>query len=125
MACELFAPSGYWTLTEAARDELCNGCGPDGILSILVPDTLYGLRITPACNIHDYMYALGKTIEDKDSADRAFLNNMVRIVDAGTRWRWLKRLRIRRAKIYYRAVAELGGAYFWAGKNSLNEMGKA
>lgn len=119
----LFAPPGYWTLSETDHRKTCNGCGAKGLCGYLVPDTIWGLRITEACNIHDYMYSIGKTIADKEVADRVFFNNMLRIIDANTPWNWLKRLRVRRAKIYYKAVVEIGGPAFWCGKNKPDELG--
>jgi len=118
---QLFAPEAYWKLSPAQQKALCNGCGTD--TTWFVPDTIWGLRITPACNIHDYMYKTGTTIEDKHSADRAFLNNMLRLIRAKTRLPWMIHLRVRRARIYYEAVHLLGGPAFWAGKNAPGEMG--
>jgi hypothetical protein len=112
----LFAPSGYWELDAGQRADLCNGCGTKGLCGVIVPDTFYGLCVTPACDIHDYMYVTGETIDDKIRADSTFLNNCLRLIEAGTRWNWLKRLRARRARIYYEAVKRLGGPAFWAGK---------
>lgn len=119
--CQLFAPKGFWALTEQGKDEYCNGCGPKGIGGI-IPDSIFGVDISMACNIHDYMYALGETNEDKSEADRAFLNNMVRIIDAKSTWSWIKKLRIWMARKYYGAVAFLGGPAFWDDKNSSEEM---
>lgn len=119
----LFAPPEYWQLSDAQRKDICNGCGTKGLCGILVPDTIYGLRITAACDIHDFMYSVGETLEDKEAADRVFLNNLLRIIDTQTSWNILKRLRARRAMIYYRAVVEFGGPAFWAGKNKPEELG--
>lgn len=119
----LFAPAEYWKLTTEQRAEICNGCGPRGIGALLVPDTVWGLSITPACNIHDYMYHAGWTIEDKKQADRVFLNNMIRIVTGRTRWCFLLRLRLNRVLTYYGAVKNFGGPFFWAHKNKDEEMG--
>lgn len=117
----LYAPEGYWTATD--RDQICNGCGTKGLGGVLVPDTLYGLSITEACNIHDWMYAYGETHADKEEADRVFLNNMVRIIHHGTKYRWLKAVRLRRARKYYLAVKYAGGPAYWAGKNTQDNMG--
>jgi hypothetical protein len=122
---DLFAPSAYWKLPEGARKLLCNGCGTKGLCGFIVPETVWGLPITPACDIHDFMYHVGETPADKDAADRVFLNNMLRIIDDKTRFRVLKLFRRRRAMTYYTAVAELGGPAFWSGKNDARELGKA
>ncbi len=118
MSLGLYATPGYWELTPDQRGDLCNGCGTKGLCGWIVPDTLWGLSITMACDIHDYMYAVGESLYDKERADQTFLNNMLRIIDASTSCRWLKRLRARRAKIYYRAVRDFGGPAFWAGKGA-------
>ena len=118
---KLFAPEIYWLLSEEARAEIVNGCGTRGILGLLVPDSIWGLCITPACNIHDFMYSVGVTTKDKEEADRVFLNNMLRMIDDGV---WiLKRPRIIRARTYYASVKVCGGPAFWAGKNRPEEMG--
>lgn len=116
MANLLSSPE-YKNLTPEKKAKICNGCGAkSGISSWLVPNTMYGLSVLPACQIHDFDYFAGKTIEDKEKADRVFLNNMVRIIEQdGSAWlSWLRR---RRAKKYYIAVRDFGGAAYWSGKN--------
>jgi len=117
---KLYAPEGYWRLSAAERAGICNGCGPKAA-AFLVPETLWGLSVTAACDIHDWMYHVGRTLEDKQRADRVFLNNMLRIIDARTRCRLLKRLRRDRAWLYYAAVRDFGGPWYWHGKNPTNE----
>lgn len=86
----------------------------------LVPDTIYLLTVTEACNIHDYMYSIGSNLGDKDEADRVFLNNLVRLIqDHGG---LLKPLRLCRAKTYYKFVVGLGGPAFWDNKNQVTEF---
>lgn len=117
---ELFAPPGYWRLTPEQKAEVCNGCGSRS--TWWVPDTIWGLCVTPACNIHDYMYAVGETAQDKEDADTAFLNNMLRLIQAQASWPLLARLRAHRARVYYRAVRDLGGPFYWDSKNAPDEM---
>jgi len=117
---QLYAPVGYGKMSKAQKEKLCNGCGTKGLGGWLVPDTLYGLNITEACNIHDWMYFKGKDIYDKEEADRVFLNNMLRIISRGSSW--LKWLRRRRAYKYYDAVVMAGGPAFWDNKNKPGEM---
>ena len=119
---ELFAPAAFWRLPESERVKL--RCGPGrGILERLVPETIYLLTITPACAIHDFMYKIGETDQDKVDADDVFLNNMIRIIEANTTNKQLMCLRLRRARIYYGAVKFFGGPAFWAGKNKPSEVG--
>ena len=119
----LFAPSEYWELTKSQREKITNGCGSKRFGSIVVPDTFYGLRVSEACNIHDFMYTIGETIEDKYIADRVFLNNLIRIIDKHTNWKILNRLRCRRAYKYYFFAKVFGGPSFWENKNKPLNMG--
>lgn len=67
------------------------------------------------------MYSEGKVIEDKEEADRTFLNNMIRTIDAKSS-SWLKWIRRSRAMSYYSAVRDFGGIAFWKGKNPPGTM---
>jgi len=44
---ELYAPPAFWALSPEERENYTNGCGP-GRLGFLVPETVYGCRITAA-----------------------------------------------------------------------------
>lgn len=120
---KLFAPPQYWGLQPVQKREICNGCGPKA-LEFMVPDNLLGLDIEECCNIHDFMYAKCMPIAEKTrrACDRAFLNNMLRTIKAHTKWRWLRWLRRRKARIYYLAVKNFGGPSYWCSKNKDSEM---
>lgn len=123
----LMAPESYWNASEELRARNCNGCGTEGWLGLLVPDTIYCLRISHVCNVHDWMYATGTTKADKMLADAVFLQNLIRLIalakDASV-WNWtgapwlLQLLRERRAFSYYQAVyhSSLGLAAFKAAR---------
>jgi hypothetical protein len=113
---KLYAPPLYWSLSPEGKADICNGCGTKG-LTWLIPDTMYGLDISEACNIHDFMYVTGIDEEDRTEADRVFKNNLLRIIEAKTKWAIIKILRRRRAVTYYQAVRMFGGPAFWSGKN--------
>jgi len=117
----LYAPPGYVNAPPEIKRAL-NGCGTAGWKNYLVPDTILGLCVTPACNIHDWMYTVGDTLNDKQEADRVFLNNMVRLIENAGGWWILKRMRLNRAFLYYQAVKNFGGAAFWDGKNSESNL---
>ena len=117
---KLFAPLAYWELGAEQHEACCNGCGTKGFIGWLVPDTIWLLNVTEACNIHDFMYAAGQTQADKEEADRVFLNNMIRIINA--KGGLLRPLRLRRAKTYYQFVNQLGGPAFWDDKNETTEF---
>ncbi len=113
----LYAPDSFIEASLEMKKAVCNGCGPAGWKRRFVPDTIWGLDICPVCDIHDWMYFKGQSHEDKVTADRVFLYNMQRTVMFYTDSGLLLKLRLRRAQTYYKAVVDLGGPAFWAGKN--------
>lgn len=118
----LDAPPTYWSCDASIRALLCNGAGPAG-KGWIVPDTIYGLNITEAANIHDWMYVWGEKLDDKNKADMTFLMNLMRIIDerttripiAGHIMRWLRH---RRALTYYEAVATFGTRAYGAARSA-------
>lgn len=121
MKVTLYAPRSYCNATPAERAEVGGGCGPGGLGDLLVPDSIVGMSIWVACHIHEWMYERGRTLADKDEADRVFLNNMVRLVEAAPGNRDLKRRRLDSAWHCYQAVSRWGGPAFWDGKNKSDE----
>jgi hypothetical protein len=119
----LFAPAEYWRLTPDQHADFCNGCGSNGA-GWLVPDSLLGVCVTEACDIHDYMYTIGQTIEDKDRADRVLRNNLLILIDEKSTRGPLRWLRRKMAIGYYDAVHDFGGPAFWAGKNPDETLGR-
>lgn len=127
--CQLWAPEAYWGLPDHVKNAY--RCGPGrGILEKLIPDVwrfgwplVRPLVITPACAVHDYMYAEGPDSEDhRYLADRVFKNNMIRLVEcARTCWP-VTRVRLRKCNIYYGAVRTFGGPAFWASRNPASEV---
>ncbi len=134
----LWAPESFWYALARNPGEIarvCNGVGSPGSWTYhLIPDTVWGLDVTPASDIHDWMYTYplkfqsdAEALEWKAKADRALLNNMVRLFERAERDSWLARrlawLRRRRARLYYEAVANFGGPSFWEGRNRPQETG--
>jgi len=116
---QLSAPIEYMRLSPYEKRKICNGCGSrDGID---VPDTIYFMSISRACNIHDFMYQVGETHEDKKEADETFLKNMNTIIDKTSSF-FLKRPRRIRAYEYYLAVKYFGDSAFWNGKQKPKDM---
>ena len=130
MPVKLYAPDSYWKIPEKERNVRHTACGAGkGLGDFLIPDSLWGLNVTEACRIHDYMYSVGKTEEDREMADKAFLNNLVRLIEGRYKeGKWkpveavLATLRRYRAMSYYNAVRNFGGPAFWDSKNSEAEM---
>jgi len=79
----------------------------------LIPDRIWGLKITEACNIHDWMYRVDAA-GGKKYADKTFLHNMNSLIDQGLQWSWLVRRRRVRAKIYHKVVSSKAGAKYYA-----------
>lgn len=119
---KLFAPEEYWRLSEEIRAAMVNGCGPSGWKSKYIPGHILWINVTEACNIHDFMYAVGKTEGDREEADRVFFNNMMRIIESVDQVWILRRWRRRIALEYYQQVRDFGAIYFWKGKNPLATM---
>lgn len=116
----LYAPPSYWRARKKGiiNQYVDGGCGPGKFGDKLIPDKILGVDVRPACEIHDWMYMMGESQEDKDKADRVFRNNMVRLIMAHpARPRWLRRLRLWLAHKYYMAVHRYGGPAFWIYKN--------
>ena len=112
----LFAPNDFLLASQGLLLGRCNGCGAEDSW-FRPPETMYGTSILAACIIHDWMYSVGTCLEDKEEADRVFLNNMFRLIDRDNEWYKPTFAQRRRALKYYEAVKYKGGPAFWAGKN--------
>ena len=111
MIVKLYAPDEYWKLSEEEKDKYCNGCGGrGGKLNFLIPQG----KFEECCNIHDYMYSIGTTNEDKRIADATFINNMSQVIKElkGISKIYYKTL----SKIFYNSVKDFGEYYFWRDK---------
>jgi hypothetical protein len=95
------------------------GCGPGDVGDYLVPDRILGISVRECCRIHDWYYRLwnGTTEQDRETADRIFLNNMLRVINHQESGRWLTRLRSRIAYMYYKAVRRYGAPSFFEERN--------
>lgn len=81
---DLAAPASFWRLNCRDRSRICNGCGPSGNIILdafawLIPDSILGLDISEACNIHDYCWEINMPVKH---ADNLFLDNMSSLIDA-------------------------------------------
>jgi hypothetical protein len=113
---KLYAPQSFKYPSIKELAEVCNGCGAAGSW-FRPPSKMYGTQVVYAFHIHDWMYSKGKTIEDKEKADRVMLNNLYRLIELDShKWykpTWLQR---RRALKYYWGVKYGGGPAYWEGK---------
>lgn len=119
----LLAPTSYWEASSEVLARNTNGAGTSGWKGFLVPDTVWGLNINAAANIHDFEYCIGETIEHKKSADFRFQQNMISLVRRAARRSWiswfLKIPREYRCFTYYLAVSESDAALVAFGESEL------
>ncbi len=101
--------------------ELCedppNGCGPEGLFSVLVPNCPLGLPcFTPACNTHDLCYRTCG--QSQDNCDFAFLDDIdaICLENLADNPDELERCR-RIANIYVNVVIDSGPSFFQASQN--------
>lgn len=104
----LDAPASYWTVDEATLDMMTGGCGPGQFGNHGWFDRAWGVNIKAACSIHDYEYAIGKTIKEKNRADERFLINMLKVIRIESSWKFLRVVRNQRALTYYDLVSMNG-----------------
>jgi hypothetical protein len=117
----LVAPATYWTASRARKAAICNGCGAKhGISRYFIPNSLWGLSVRPACDIHDWMYFQGISPADREYADLTFLRNLLSLVEQGhgPLAKALRLPRRLRALSYYGAVRDFGAAAFRTDKGA-------
>jgi len=99
----------YAQLSKSQKKKLCNGAGRAGIWGRLIPDFVF----KEAANEHDFDYWHGCTKNDRFTADRKFLANMLDAAERkknGKRRFVLFRMFYRNMALkYYSAVREFGG----------------
>lgn len=101
------APANFWKMTPSEYKLICNGAGPKG-WGWLVPDTMWGLNVKKAADIHDYMYYWA--IWPRKLADKIFLDNMLHIINY--KGGYLKYARRIRAHTYHSAVRLFGSSCY-------------
>ena len=115
----LYAPASFLVASEQELLDTCNGCGAAGSW-FRPPSKMWGTDIEPACNIHDWMYSKGYTIEDKHQADETMQNNIDRLIDRDSH-KWYKPTILQhcRSRLYFLGVSWFGGSAYWKGKNGV------
>jgi hypothetical protein len=107
----LEADNGFLCSPIETLETICNGCGAADSKFDFVPDTMYGLYIGYACQIHDWDYHTGSTANHKKLADRRFHRNLRALIKQA---HWLLRYpRYTRAWLYYKTVQKKGGDAFY------------
>ena len=94
-------------------------CGAGkGLGDIIVPETIWGLRISPACFVHDFMWAdANPTWEEFHASNAIFLRNIISLIMGQSKSSILKYFRMYRAVTYYNAVDHIGQNIFWSIKH--------
>jgi len=100
----LMAPKSYVEAPLDLKREIVNKCGPDGLLSRLVPNHLLGLDISESCNIHDWMFVEAKNQKEHQRSDTTFLKNIKTQIHKSKTSSLLKPVRYGMAYIYFGAV---------------------
>jgi hypothetical protein len=118
----LVGPADYFLASSEEIEEKTGGCGPGKIGDWFVPDTMYGESVFLACQIHDWMYREGESLEDKKIADRVFLWNMTVLLQetpftGETENSLLDVIRLRRVMTYFSAVYYGGADCFEKGNS--------
>ena len=101
---KLLAPLTMVRRSMADIMDATNGCGREGIEEKIIPDTIWGLDISPVCRVHDWMYADADTTDEENYADAIFGANLISLIKQKTKSRVLQWLRLRRAYKYIDAV---------------------
>lgn len=91
-------------------------CGAgQGLGDLIVPETIFGLPISPVCHIHDTMFEIADaTWEDFHYANSIFLHNILSTIQCKSESVILEHLRNYRAVTFYNAVDTLGKNVFWS-----------
>lgn len=89
-----------------------NGCGRDGIESRVVPDSIMGLDISPACRVHDWMYTAAAEEPDEEAAtdaemmaDSVLAANLDGIICQKSANKFMRWLRLKAASVYIDATS--------------------
>lgn len=104
----LKAPQEIWDeisfeLKLPGHDRRINGCGSKS--TWWVPDSLWGLCITPVCHIHDLMYDLSKNPAMCKEANHVFRDNVFEYVEMNSNW-FMRFVRKHIGLAYYDVVFE-------------------
>ncbi len=117
----IYVPRQYKRMPSRMKQEICNGCGPAGWKYDLVPDTVWGCKITGVCNPHDFMYHYGTTLADKWFSDAVFMMNGCLVIIHTSTSKFKIAARTMRMVKYYLAVALAGEDAFLKGKKGIKK----
>ena len=113
IAVSIISPIGFLD-HDLVVEDYGTYCGAGrGFGDIIVPDTIWGLNISPACAVHDEMWRIAdSTWEAFHASNSIFLRNIISLIQTQSKNSFLKRLRMYRAVTYYNAVDSIGKNIF-------------
>lgn len=92
----------------------CCGAG-EGIGDLLVPESVFGVIISAACFIHDFMWDnMTPSWEYFHASNSIFRTNMSSIINTESGNCLSRKLRMIRIMEYYEAVDHVGAIIFWS-----------
>lgn len=93
-------------------------CGAgSGIGDLIVPERIFGLKVSHVCYIHDTMFDLSEaTWGDFHYSNSIFLHNLIETIMTKSSTPQSRRLRLEHALNYYTAVDTIGSHIFWKQK---------
>jgi len=129
------APTTRWLIEEHSKEakKYCNGVGSTStwlnrLLWHLTPNTIWGMSIVSASQVHDIEYSYptvfrtkGEALRFKMETDIRFHHNMILLIARKYKWynKFLAIPRLNRAKLYYEAVSHFGMDAFIKNKKIL------
>ena len=112
--CLVLKPDDYAMASREEIEARTDGCGPSGWRIDMVPDHLGDVDITEPCLIHDWLYYIGGSEEDRKRADvMLYVNIAAAVLMAGGP---MVPLRMAAAVMYYKAVRSCGSQFFGRGQ---------
>jgi len=91
-------------------------CGAgDGIGDWLIPETMFWLKVSASCWVHDKMWSTANgSWEDFHYANSVFIHNLISIISYQSKSTILKHARMYRAVTYFNAVDSIGASIYMA-----------
>lgn len=120
---KLVAPSIIEFPTSLVTD-FPDACGAgSGIGQKIVPDTIWGIPVSPGCFIHDFQWLIAPpTWEAFHASNGMFHRNLNSLIKAQSGNSFMLHLRMYRAVTYFNAVDSVGADIFWALKKEQGEI---
>jgi len=104
-------PQSYKDATPKQRKVVCNGCCPGSWKWDCIPDYIWGVCITSACDIHDWRFHEGGWEDEFKIANNEFLQNIYYSLELNLNW-MLPFAKFRARFWYFRMVKKYGRKHF-------------